>query len=74
MIIYIDYLYNKDVDSMQFQIEHNGEKYDFFTYKENTVLCEEGRSISKKRLERKLGSISLNDLLEYIVCVIVAIK
>lgn len=38
--------------------------YDFFTYKENTVLCEEGRSISKKRLERKLGSISLQDLLE----------
>lgn len=27
----IDYLYNKDVESMQFQIEHNGEKYDFFT-------------------------------------------
>ncbi len=27
----IDYLYNKDVDSMQFQIEHNGETYDFFT-------------------------------------------
>ena len=40
------------------------EQYDFFSYKENTVLCEEGRSISKKRLERKLGSISLNDLLE----------
>ena len=40
------------------------EKYDFFSYKENTVLCEEGRSISKKRLERKLGSISLEDLLE----------
>jgi hypothetical protein len=30
----------------------------------NTVLCEEGRSISKKRLERKLGSIELRDLLE----------
>lgn len=27
----IDYLYSKKVDSMQFQIEHNGEKYDFFT-------------------------------------------
>lgn len=24
------------------------ESYPFFTYKENTVLCEEGRSISKK--------------------------
>lgn len=39
-------------------------QYNFFTYKENTVLCEEGRSISKKRLERKLGSISFQDLLE----------
>lgn len=38
--------------------------YDFFTYNINTVLCEDGRSISKKRLERKLGSISLKDLLE----------
>ena len=38
--------------------------YDFFTYAINTVLCEEGRSISKKRLERKLGSIDLKDLLE----------
>lgn len=27
----IDYLYNKDVESMQFQIEHNGKEYDFFT-------------------------------------------
>ena len=40
------------------------EQYDFFSYKVNTVLCEEGRSISKKRLERKLGSIELKDLLE----------
>ena len=40
------------------------EQYNFFTYKENTVLCEEGRSISKKRLERKLGSIELKDLFE----------
>ena len=38
--------------------------YDFFSYDINTVLCEEGRSISKKRLERKLGSIDLKDLLE----------
>ena len=38
--------------------------YDFFTYSVNTVLCEDGRSISKKRLERKLGSINLEDLLE----------
>lgn len=27
----IDYLYHKDVESMQFQIEHEGKKYDFFT-------------------------------------------
>ena len=39
-------------------------QYDFFSYDVNTVLCEEGRSISKKRLERKLGSIELRDLLE----------
>lgn len=39
-------------------------QYSFFSYKENTVLCEEGRSISKKRLERKLGSISFENLLE----------
>mgnify|MGYP003302822090 FL=1 len=39
-------------------------QYDFFSYDVNTVLCEEGRSISKKRLERKLGSIDLRDLLE----------
>lgn len=40
------------------------DNYSFFTYKENTVLCEEGRSISKSRLERKLGSISYEDLNE----------
>ena len=39
-------------------------QYDFFSYDVNTVLCEEGRSSSKKRLERKLGSIDLRDLLE----------
>lgn len=39
-------------------------QYDFFSYDVNTVLCEEGRSISKKRLERKLGSIDLRDLFE----------
>lgn len=36
--------------------------YSFFIYKTNTVLCEEGRSISKSRLERKLGEISRIDL------------
>lgn len=40
------------------------EDYDFFTYKENLVLCEEGRSISKSRLQRKLGNISVSDVEE----------
>lgn len=34
------------------------EYYPFLTYDENIVLCEEGRSISKTRLDRKLGEIS----------------
>lgn len=44
------------------------EDYSFFSYKENTVLCEEGRSISKRRLERKLGTINLSDIVEIIRC------
>lgn len=40
------------------------ENYPFFTYRENTVLCEEGRSVSKSRLERKIGTIFDNDLTE----------
>lgn len=44
------------------------ENYPFFTYKENTVLCEEGRSISKNRLERKLGMIFAKDLIEILNC------
>lgn len=36
--------------------------YPFFTYKENIVLCEEGRSVSKRRLQRKLGMISDKDI------------
>lgn len=42
----------------------SNEKYDFFAYTKNIVLCEEGRSISKKRLERYLGTIEENDILE----------
>lgn len=42
--------------------------YPFFTYKENTILCEEGRSISKYRLERKLGSISEKDIENILIC------
>lgn len=43
-------------------------KYPFFTYKENTVLCEEGRSVSKRRLERKIGTIDEADILSILVC------
>ena len=42
--------------------------YPFFTYKENTVLCEEGRSISKNRLERQLGIIFSKDIIEILKC------
>ena len=44
------------------------ENYPFFTYKENTVLCEEGRSISKNRLERRLGMIFAKDIIEILKC------
>jgi mRNA interferase MazF len=36
--------------------------YPFLIFKENTVLCENIRSISKYRLEKKLGIISKEDL------------
>lgn len=42
------------------------QNYPFFTYKENIVLCEEGRSISKNRLERKIGTIFYKDITEII--------
>lgn len=44
------------------------EHYPFFTYKENTVLCEEGRSISKNRLDRCIGVIFAKDLIEILKC------
>lgn len=44
------------------------ESYPFFNYKENIVLCEEGRSISKNRLERKLGMIFSKDIIEILKC------
>ena len=44
------------------------EDYPFFNYAKNIVLCEEGRSISKKRLERFLGKISDEDLDEILQC------
>ena len=40
------------------------EEYPFFIYNKNVVLCEEGRSISKKRLERFLGQIEEKDIIE----------
>jgi mRNA-degrading endonuclease toxin of MazEF toxin-antitoxin module len=36
--------------------------YPFFNFKKQIVLCEEGRSVSKARLERFLGTISDEDL------------
>lgn len=36
--------------------------YPFFTYDINTITCEEGRSISKKRIRRYVGSINEQDL------------
>ena len=44
------------------------ENYTFFTYAENTVICEEGRSISKSRLERRLGLIFAKDIIEILKC------
>ena len=44
------------------------ENYPFFTYAENTVICEEGRSISKSRLERRLGLIFAKDIIEILKC------
>ena len=38
------------------------QNYPFFHYKENIVLCEEGRSISKNRLQRKIGIIKKGDI------------
>ena len=37
-------------------------------YKENIVLCEEGRSISKNRLQRKIGIIFSEDINNILKC------
>ena len=42
--------------------------YPFFTYEKNTVLCEEGRSISKSRLDRKIGIINADDIIGILAC------
>ena len=44
------------------------EDYPFFTYEENVVLCEEGRSISKNRFDRKLGEILAKDIIGILRC------
>lgn len=38
------------------------EKYPFLNFKKNTVLCECIRSLSKKRLGKKIGEIEREDL------------
>ena len=43
-------------------------KYDFFTYDTNTVICEEGRSISKNRLQREVGQIDEEDFESILKC------
>lgn len=42
--------------------------YPFFSYKEQTVICEEGRSISKTRLERLIGTVLSKDIQEILKC------
>ena len=44
------------------------EKYPFLTFKQQIVLCEEGRSVSKKRLERYMGRIDNEDLKNILSC------
>lgn len=44
------------------------EKYNFFDYKNNIVLCEEGRSVSKSRLIAKIGNINYEDILGLLKC------
>lgn len=38
------------------------DKYDFFKYPKNTVLCDGVQTVDKVRLQRKMGYISWNDL------------
>jgi mRNA interferase MazF len=42
--------------------------YDFLSYDESTIECEECRSISKERLERYLGRISEEDFEKILIC------
>ena len=42
--------------------------YPFFNFERQIVLCEEGRSISKERLERFLGAITQKDISYILEC------
>lgn len=44
------------------------ENYNFFNYDINTVICEEGRSISKKRLVHYIGKIEKEDFDKILIC------
>lgn len=46
----------------------NKSDYPFFTFDQQTVICEEGRSVSKDRLERYLGRVSPEDMLGVLLC------
>lgn len=43
-------------------------KYDFFTYAENTIICEEGRSIDRNRIQGYIGEIDEIDFKEVLKC------
>lgn len=43
-------------------------KYDFFSYDENTVMCEEGKSISRNRFQRQVGIIDEQDFNNILKC------
>lgn len=57
---------NKKYQPCHYLLSRND--YQFFNYKKNYVICEEGRSISKNRLERYLGKINECDLQKIIEC------
>jgi len=44
------------------------ETYDFFTYDINTVICEEGRSISRNRIQGYVGDIEQEDFNKILKC------
>lgn len=44
------------------------DKYKFFNHETNTVICEEGRSISRSRLQKLIGEIDKNDFKEILKC------